>query len=142
TGAGPLNFSPTGLSVPPSRQDLPSVGAVAARYRPVEPGRLGFVSVCGPIQEGGVTGVGQSAGVLGAAYDPFQMYQDPQQPLNVESLVLPPDMTLGRMKARLDLRAVRHGPAGSAGFDAHYETVFALLGSTTTARAFRLEEEA
>src|SRR5438477_7828615 len=31
TGAGPLNFSPTGLSVPPSRQDLPSVGAVAAR---------------------------------------------------------------------------------------------------------------
>jgi len=43
TGAGPLNFSSTGLSVPPSRQDLPSVGAVAARYRPVEPGRLGFV---------------------------------------------------------------------------------------------------
>ena len=39
TGAGPLNFSPTGLSVPPSRQDLPSVGAVAARYRPAEPGR-------------------------------------------------------------------------------------------------------
>jgi Protein of unknown function (DUF1501) len=141
TGAGPLNFSPTGLSVPPSRQDLPSVGAVAARYKPVEPGRLGFVSVCGPIQEGAVTGVGQSAGVLGAAYDPFQMYQDPQHPLNVETLTLPPDVTLGRMKARFDLRAVRPGPAGAAGFDAHYDTALALLGSAATARAFRLEDE-
>src|SRR5438876_256240 len=72
TGAGPLNFSPTGLSVPPSRQDLPSVGAIASRFKPADPGRLGFVSVCGPIIEGAVTGVGQSAGILGAAHDPFQ----------------------------------------------------------------------
>src|SRR5262245_13129501 len=49
TGAGPLNFSPTGLAVPPSRQDPPSMGALAARFRPAEPGRFGFVSVCGPI---------------------------------------------------------------------------------------------
>ena len=87
TGAGPLNFSPTGLSVPPSRQDLPSVGAIAARFRPADVGRLGFVSVCAPIQEGAVAGVGQSAGILGASYDPFQMYQDPRQPLNVETMV-------------------------------------------------------
>jgi hypothetical protein len=58
TGAGPLNFSATGLSVPPSRQDLPSVGAISARYRPAEPGRFGFVSVCAPIQEGAVSGAG------------------------------------------------------------------------------------
>jgi hypothetical protein len=141
TGAGPLNFSPTGLSVPPSRQDLPSVGAVAARYRPAEPGRLGFVSVCAPIQEGAVAGVGQSAGILGASYDPFQMYQDPQQPLNVETLTLPPDVTLGRMKARLDLHGLGSGPAGSAGFASHYDTAFSLLGSASTARAFRLDDE-
>jgi hypothetical protein len=127
--------------VPPSRQDLPSVGAVAARFRPVESGRLGFVSVCGPIVEGAVTGVGQSAGILGAAYDPFQMYQDPQQPLNVESLILPPDVTLGRMKARFDLRGIGGGPAGAAGFDGHYDTALALLGSATTTRAFDLQRE-
>src|SRR5262245_54671777 len=138
TGAGPLNFSPTGLSVPPAGQDLPSVGAIASRYKPVEPGKLGFVSVCGPIVEGSVTGVGQSAGILGAAYDPFQMYQDPQRPLNVETMTLPPDVDLGRMKARFDLRGVR---TGQAGFDGHYDTALALLGSATTARAFRLEGE-
>jgi len=141
TGAGPLNFSPTGLSVPPSRQDLPSVGAVAARYRPPEPGRFGFVSVCNPIQEGAVTGVGQSAGILGATYDPFQMYQDPQKTLNVESLSLPPDMTLGRLKARFDLRNVHTGAASARGFDGHYDTSLALLGSESTARSFRLEAE-
>src|SRR5262245_17417847 len=141
TGAGPLNFSPTGLSVPPSRQDLPSVGAIASRYKPAEPGRLGFVSVCGPIIEGAVTGVGQSAGILGAAHDPFQMYQDPQQRINVDSLVLPPDVDLGRMKARIDLRSARTAPGWAAGFDSHYDTAFALLGSAATAAAFRLEAE-
>ncbi len=141
TGAGPLNFSPTGLSVPPSRQDLPSVGAIVSRYRPAEPGRLGFVSVCGPILEGAVTGVGQSAGILGAGHDPFQMYQNPQERINVDSLVLPPDVDLGRMKARIDLRSVRTAPGWAAGFDSHYDTAFALLGSAATSRAFRLEDE-
>ncbi len=141
TGAGPLNFSATGLSVPPSRQDLPSVGAIASRFKPADPGKLGFVSVCGPIIEGAVTGVGQSAGILGASHDPFQMYQDAQQRLNVDSLVLPPDVDLGRMRARIDLRSVRSAPGWAAGFDSHYDTAFSLLGSASTSRAFRLEDE-
>lgn len=141
TGYDPLNFSPTGLAVAPSRQDLPSVGAVASRFKPVEPGRLGFVGVCGPIREGAVMGVGQSGGVLGAAHDPYQMFQDPTQPLNVESLLLPSDVTLGRMKARFDLRGAGAPVSGAAGIDSHYETAYSLLRSTATARAFRLEEE-
>jgi hypothetical protein len=141
TGAGPLNFSPTGLAVPPSRQDPPSMGALAARFRPAEPGRFGFVSVCGPIREGSVTGVGQGSGLLGSAYDPFQMYQDPQQPLNVQDLILPPDVTLGRMKARMDLRALGAKGVKDAGLDRHYDTAFGLLGSATAARAFRLDAE-
>jgi hypothetical protein len=140
TGAGPLNFSPTGLSVPPSRQDLPSVGAIASRFRPVEPGRLGFVSVCAPIQEGGVAGVGQSAGILGASFDPFQMYQDPLQALNVETMKLPADVDLGRMKARFDLRPSSTN-AASKGLTDHYDTALALLSSTSTARAFQLADE-
>jgi hypothetical protein len=138
TGAGPLNFSSTGLSVPPSRQDLPSVGAIAARFRPADPGRLGFVSVCSPIQEGAVSGVGQSAGILGASYDPFQMYQNPLAPLNVETMTLPADVDLGRMKARFELRPSR---SSSGGFDSHYETAFNLLGSASTAAAFELSRE-
>src|SRR5262249_59740986 len=33
TGHDPTNFTPTGLAVPPSREDLPSIGAAAAEYR-------------------------------------------------------------------------------------------------------------
>jgi hypothetical protein len=142
TGYDPTNFSPTGLAVPPSRQDPPSMGSVVSRFRPVSPGTLGYVSVCGPIREGSVTGVGQNAGLLGAAHDPFQMYEDPSRPLNLETLHLPPDVTLGRMRARFDLRTtLAAATAGAAGFDSHYQTAYALLRSARTARAFKLEEE-
>jgi hypothetical protein len=54
TGHDPSNFSPTGLAVPPSREDLPSVGANVARHRPTEAGTLGYATVCGPVMEAGV----------------------------------------------------------------------------------------
>src|SRR5205085_8006465 len=74
TGYDPSNFSPTGLAVPPSREDLPSIGAVASRFRRAPNGALGYVALGGAVREGSVTGVGQFAGVLGGAYNPYQMY--------------------------------------------------------------------
>ncbi len=153
TGYDPSNFSPTGLAVPPSREDLPSVGSVVARFRPPQRGALGYVSLCGPVREGAVTGVGQYAGVLGGAYNPYQMYDDPTQTLNLESLTLPPDVTLGRLQARLDLRGSLAGqgrpPHGlspgtreGADFDGYYQQAFSLLEAARAARAFRLDQEA
>src|SRR5262245_9068387 len=84
TGHDPSNFSPTGLAVPLSREDLPSVGSVTSRYRPAAPGALGYVALCGPVKEGAVTGVGQFAGLLGGVHSPFQMYDDPTRPLRIE----------------------------------------------------------
>jgi hypothetical protein len=143
TGYDPSNFSPTGLAVPPSREDLPSVGAVVARYRPADRKGLSFVSLCGPIREGAVTGVGQSAGLLGGAYDPFTLHEDPTRPLDLSSLTLPADQTLGRLRARLDLRAglAPGQPLRAGAFDSHYERALGLLESTRVVRAFRLEEE-
>src|SRR5262249_15007320 len=40
TGHDPTNFSPTGLAVAPSREDLPCVGAVVSRYRPAARGAV------------------------------------------------------------------------------------------------------
>ena len=141
TGHDPSNFSTTGLAVPPSREDLPSVGAVAARFRPAAAGVLDFVSLAGPIQEGKVSGVGQSAGLLGGAYDPLQMYDDPTAPLRIEGFSLPTDMTLGRLQARLDLR-----PAGDASgtgqFDSYYDKAVSLIESPSAVGAFRLGDEA
>jgi hypothetical protein len=143
TGYDPSNFSPTGLAVPPSREDPPSVGAVVARYRPAAAEALGYAALCGPIREGAVTGVGQFAGLLGGAYDPYQMYDDPTGRLRVESLTLPPDMTLGRLHARIDLRTALAGRRrlGPADFDGYYGQAFSLIESTRAMRAFRLDDE-
>ena len=58
TGHDPGNFSPTGLAVPPSREDLPGVGAVISRFRPARAGGVSNVAVCGPTKEAAVVGLG------------------------------------------------------------------------------------
>jgi hypothetical protein len=143
TGHDPGNFTPTGLAVPPSPEDLPSIGSVAARYRPAAKGALGYVALCGPVKEGAVTGVGQGAGLLGGTYHPFQMYDDLTQPLRFDGLKLPPDVTLGRMRARLDMRTAlaSRKQLGPADFDKYYGKALSLLESTRTARAFHLVDE-
>ena len=105
TGTDPNNFSSTGLAVPPSRDDLPSIGSIVARQRPSTSGGLSYVAVCGAVKEGKEVGVGQSAGILGAAYDPFTMYDDPTLPLKLEAFSLPGDVTLDRLQSRVDLRS-------------------------------------
>src|SRR5204862_3246863 len=99
------NFTPTGLAVPPSREDLPSCGSVIARHRPAEKGSLSYASLCFPVREGSVSGVGQGAGLLGGTYDPFPLHEDPTRPIRAEAFTLPADSTLGRMQARIDLRS-------------------------------------
>jgi hypothetical protein len=143
TGHDPSNFSSTGLAVPPSREDLPSVGSVVARYRPAAPGDLGYVALCGPVREGAVTGVGQFAGLLGGVYHPYQMYEDPTQPLRIEGFALPPDVTLGRLRGRMDLRSAIacRGELGARDFDAYYGKALSLIASNRAVRAFRLEQE-
>ncbi|MCS7046026.1 MAG: DUF1501 domain-containing protein [Gemmataceae bacterium] len=144
TGYDPSNFSPTGLAVPPSPQDPPSIGSVIARFRPAARGTPSFVAVCGPIREGSVTGVGQFAGLLGGAYHPLQVYDDPTRTLRLETLELPADVMLGRLQARLDLRAGLSPSRqfGSRDFDTYYEQAFSLLESHRAARAFRIDDEA
>jgi hypothetical protein len=143
TAHDPTNFSPTGLAVPPSPEDLPSIGSVAVAYRPAPAGALGYVAVCNAIKEGAVTGVGQGAGLLGGTYHPFQMYEDLTKPLSVDTLSLPPDVTLGRMRARVDMRSAlaARTELGPAAFDTYYGKAVSLLESRGTRRAFRLDEE-
>lgn len=146
TGHDPTNFSQTGLAVPPSRDDLPSLGAVVSKYRPSAAGRLSNVAVCGPVKEGKEIGVGQSAGLLGPMYDPFAMYDDPTQPLKLDAFRLPGDITLDRLQARvalrrslLDGRLFENGPGRI--FDSHYERAMSLILSGDAVRAFKIEDE-
>jgi hypothetical protein len=156
TGHDPGNFSPTGLAVPPSREDLPSVGSVASRFRPGVPGRFSYVTICGPTKEAAVVGLGQGAGLLGGAYDPYQMYDDPTQPLKLEVFSLPGDVTLQRLNERVDLRRLidaqalaleaqmgddRRRLTGRDSFDAFYQKALTILQSNAAVRAFHLDDE-
>ena len=143
TGHDPSNFSPTGVAVPPSRDDLPSVGAVVGRYQPAPRGSLGYVTLSGPVIESGVVGVGQQAGLLGRQFDPFAMYNDPTKPFRVPGFELPADVTLGRLRSRIDLRSAMATSRnlGPADFESYYGKALALVESGRTERAFRLNEE-
>ena len=143
TGHDPSNFTPTGLAVPPSREDLPSFGSVIARYRPADRGSLSYAALCFPVREGGVSGVGQGAGLLGGTYDPFPLYEDPTAPIRAEAFTLPPDTTLGRLQGRIELRsslAARSG-LGPKAFDGYYGKALSLIASARAQKAFRLEDE-
>jgi len=161
TGHDPRNFSPTGRAVPPSREDLPSVGAIVGKYRPARQGNLGNVAICSPVKEARQLGVGQSAGLLGGTYDPYTMYDDATKPLQLEGFTLPDDVSLERLQSRVDLRALIESQTEATlravasrkskraatseddltSFDAHYNQALSLIQTNRAVDAFRLEEE-
>lgn len=146
TGHSPTNFSTTGLAVPPSREDLPSIGANVARYRPADRGRFSNVAVGAPVKEGRVVGVGQSAGLHGAAYDPYTMYDDATQPLQPLGFTLPGDVSLDRIASRVDLRGVIESQTQAvrpehATFERYYNQALSLIQTRRAADAFQLESE-
>ncbi len=101
------------------------------------------MALCSPVKENVFIGVAQAAGLFGNAYDPYTMYDDSTGPPRDAEFILPPDMTLGRLQARLDLRAAaRTGDdLGPRDFDTFYGRAFSLIESARAARAFRLDEE-
>ncbi len=157
TGHDSNNFSPTGLALPPSRDDLPSIGSVISYNTASVATRFNYVALGAPVKEGVVIGVGQGGGLLGAAYDPFLMYDDATQPLKLETFSLPGDVTLNRLRNRVDLRsAIDHrlsrsplfANSGSrtklsemASFDAYYQKALSLVQSKEAVQSFHLDEE-
>lgn len=153
TGHDPRNFSSTGLAVAPSREDLPSVGAIAARYQPAANGAFSNVALGAPVKEGRVIGVGQSAGLLGGAYDPVGIYGDATKPLTLEGFTLPQNVTLDRLHSRVDLRgiierqsasagaAARSAEMGKSAYDEYFDSALSLIQSSSAVGAFRLEDE-
>ena len=85
--------------------DFPHFGSVLSALRPNHGGLPTFVSLPEMIHttNGAIT-PGQGGGLLGRAYDPFQITQHPDRPdFSIESLRLPESVTLGRMQSRRGL---------------------------------------
>ena len=103
TGYTPDRVSPSGQLEPPNRQDFPCIGAQIARIQPPDVPMLPFVMLPRPLQESNVIGKGGSAGFLGAAYDPYYLFQDPAAQLKTEDLSLRPEVSRERMQRRASI---------------------------------------
>src|SRR5438552_7456716 len=103
TGYTPDKVSPSGQLEPPNRNDYPCIGAQVCRIEPPAVPMLPFVMLPRPLQESNVIGKGGSAGFLGAAADPYYLFQDPAQQMNISDLALRQGITAARMSHRATL---------------------------------------
>jgi hypothetical protein len=103
TGYTPDKVSPSGQLEPPNRSDYPCMGANIAQRKPPTVPMLPFVMLPRPLQESNVIGKGGTAGFLGAAADPYYLFQDPAAALNMADLGLRKEVTPERMQRRATL---------------------------------------
>jgi uncharacterized protein (DUF1501 family) len=103
TGYTPDKVSPSGQLEPPNRSDYPCIGSEIGRILPPEGPMLPFVMLPRPLQESNVIGKGGTAGFLGAAYDPYYMYQDPNTKFSTDDLALRQGIDQARMQRRATL---------------------------------------
>src|SRR3989440_12990288 len=103
TGYTPDKVSPSGQLEPPAPSDFPCAGCNIAKMKPTEEAMLPFVMLPRPLQESNVVGKGGSAGFLGAAYDPYYMFQDPAGKVKLDDLALRADVTKERLQRRATL---------------------------------------
>lgn len=148
TGYTPDKVSPNGQLEPPSPADYPNVGSQIARIKPPEVPMLPFVMMPRPLQESNIIGKGGTAGFLGKAYDPYYMFQDPNQPMKLEDLTLRPEISSQRLERRASLRDTvddampeLEKAVSSYALDSYYHKAFDLILSGRARKAFDLTEE-
>ncbi len=148
TGYTPDRVSPAGQLEPPNRQDFPMIGSQITRIRPPAEPMLPFVMLPRQLQESGVINKGGTAGFLGAAYDPYYFFQDPNAPFNVDDLSLRKEITQQRMQRRAGLwqkvnaamPQIEKAVAEHA-LSSYYAKAMDLIISGRARQAFKLDEE-
>src|SRR3954465_15204376 len=103
TGYTPDRVSPSGQLEPPAPNDFPHFGCQVSRLKPPQVSMLPFVMLPRPLQESNVIGKGGTAGFLGAAFDPYYFYQDPNTDIKLDDLSLRSGISKERMERRATL---------------------------------------
>src|SRR5205807_400734 len=124
------------------------MGCHISKMKPPEGPMLPFVEMPRPLQESNVIGKGGAAGFLGKAYDPYRLYQDPNQPIQLGDLALRADVPPDRLKDRFYLLKGINGSmpdlekaVSSYALDDYYQKAYSLLLSGKARDAFDLEKE-
>jgi hypothetical protein len=143
TGAPMPNQRGSDLDNILSRRDWPCYAAGLSFTRPRHDGLPAGVTLPHALIEGPLTWPGQHAGLLGPAFDPLLVTQDPNAAnFRMEALSLPDGadaIRMGERKSLLDQLDAR--AATAAPFRGHQQRAFELLASGRVAEAFRLERE-
>src|SRR5437764_2238730 len=148
TGYTPDRVSPSGQLEPPAPNDFPHAGCQIARLRPPEVPMLPFVLLPRPTQESNVIGKGSTAGFLGAAYDPYYFYQDPNKEIKLDDLTMRKDVPKERLERRAtllkkveDAMPDMEKAVSSYALDKYYQKAFDLVSSGRARNAFDLTQE-
>jgi hypothetical protein len=131
--------------LPPSRSDDPHMGSVVARFKHRAASVPGYVAIpevrvrmlSMPVSGGG------RAGLLGAAYDPLALNDDPREP--PAGFKLPEGLTAARFQNRQSLLAVLEGAAPSRlaadDYRSFRDSASRLIGSEAAGGLFAIENE-
>ena len=146
TGRYPVDGSR--LIVADRPANFPPFGAVCAKLRPTSQALPAFVHLPELMSNNGVNIAGQSAGFLGAAFDPF-VAGDPSLPdYEVPGMAPALDVSAPRLERRDSLVQELDGPLGLtpsepslARMNTFYRQAFRLIRSPHARRAFDLSQE-
>ena len=103
TGETPDKVKPSGQLDPPAPYDHPNVASHVSKFLPPDVPMLAAVQLPRPMQESNIIGKGGSAGFLGRAYDPYFLFQDPNEEIKLDDLKLRPEVSPVRLEKRKNL---------------------------------------
>ncbi|MBI1924367.1 DUF1501 domain-containing protein, partial [Candidatus Poribacteria bacterium] len=148
TGETPDKVAPSGQLDPPSPADHPNAGSHISKMRPPDVPMLPAVQLPRPMQESNVIGKGGTAGFLGRAYDPYYLFQDPNQEIKLDDLTLRPEVPAVRLQRRATLlETINKGmpeierAVENHALDKYYEKAYDLILSERARKAFDLAQE-
>jgi hypothetical protein len=155
TGYTTDKVSPSGQLEPPSPKDFPNFGSNIIRLKPPTQPMLPFVQLPRPLQESNVVGKGGTAGFLGKAFDPYQLFpegddmdMEKMSRIKVDDLQLRPEVFAVRLERRAKLReAINAGmptidkAVAEYNLPEYYQRALSLVSSGRAREAFNLERE-
>ena len=148
TGYEPSKVSPSGQLEPPSPADFPTAGSHISKMLPPTEPVLPFVEMPRPLQESNIIGKGGAAGFLGKAYDPYRLYQNPNEPIKLDDLTLRKEVSGERLQDRFELLRGINGSMPELekelekyALDEYYSKAFDLVLSGQARDAFDLNKE-
>jgi hypothetical protein len=148
TGETPDKVAPSGQLDPPTPADHPNVASHVSKLKPLEQPMLSAVQLPRPLQESNIIGKGGTAGFLGRAYDPYYLFQDPNDQIKFDELELRKEIPAPRLQRRADLlKTINESmpeleqAANDYALNEYYAKAYDLILSQRARNAFDLSQE-